>query len=484
MDIIYSIPVGMKKLFNLVDSLSKNEKRYFKTHTKSTYALELFDLINKEKRDHALINKFSSREKNYLLNSLLRTLRDFHNEMSVNRILDNYVHEIDILINKELYPLALSRISQGDKLALRHEKVHHQVLFARFKKRIERNTGTDSVESIKEHNKKITELIELMNIDYRLSELINNYREKSFLDRRFDLEEEAQKIYTSIQPELFEKVKTNYLYARIKGFVSYDNKKLEEAYVFYKATCKKFEEKSPQLPNSTIDSYSLLNYITILHSFLAVLKDTNREKEFFEVIEILKKTIGISGKESAKSFVNMAISLTDYFLRKNQVKKGISFIAEYKKRIDSIGYEPDRMELLLFNITYLYFLEKRFREAHQHMYRYILYSYPRYKVLYKASNFIYIIIQMELNKFDFGFTLLNKFTKKLKEENQFNPFDNLIAQFLEHRFGSGSFPLAEKSYWNFVELIKSNEASKNMNSFFNFKGWMEEKLFNKPMSHN
>ncbi len=476
----------MKKLFSLVDGLSKNEKRYFKTHTKSNNALEIFDLINKEKRDIARIEKYSSKEKNYLLNSILRSLRGFHGQMSVNRMLDNYVHEIDILVNKELYDLALSRVHQGEKLAARHEKVHHQILFLRFRRRIERNRGLDNEESIKTHYKNLYSLFKLMNVDYHLAEMINNYREKAFLEREYDLENEVEKLLLTLSPDLREKIKTNYLYTRINGFMSFDKKQSDEAYEYYSNMCKIFQEKSPRLPDSALDYFSRINYVTVLHSFLTVLKETDREKEFFEVIEILKNSEGMSVKEASKSFVNMSVSLTDYFLRKNEIKKGITFLLEYKQKIESISYERDRMELLYFNMAYIYFLQKHFRDAHRYISKYILYQNPKYKILYKASNFVYILIQLELNKLDFAFSVLDKFVKKLKNEGQYNTFDDLLAQFITSHFSPGSLSQqAEKHYSDLSDLIKNGKTGLiqvNLNQYFNFKGWMESKLFNKPFN--
>jgi len=474
----------MKKLFSLVDGLSKNEKRYFKTHTQSSSALEIFDLINKEHRDIARIEKYSSREKNYLLNAILRTLRGFHSEMSVNRILDNYIHEIDILVNKELYDLALSRILRGEKLAVRHEKVHHQVLFLRFRRRIERNMSIDSEESMRAYYKNIRSLVELMNVDYHLAEMINNYREKTFLERGYNLEEEVETFLLTLSPDQREKTRTNYLYARIKGFVSFDKKNLTEAYEWYSDMCKTFEEKLPRLPDSTLDYFSRVNYVTVLHSFLSVLKEADREKEFFDVIEILKKPEGMSVRESSKSFVNMSISLTDYFLRKKEMKKGLAFIEEYKQKIESVGYERERMELLYFNMAYIYFLQKHFREAHRCISKYILYKNPKYKILYKASNFLYVLIQLELNKIDFAFGILNKFVKRLNDEKQYNEFDDLLVQFIRSHFSSGSVPqLEEKYYSDLSDLIKNNKTVRthlNLNQYFNFHGWMGAKLLNVP----
>lgn len=99
---------------------------------------------------------------------------------------------------------------------------------------------------------------------------------------------------------------------------------------------------------------------------------------------------------------------------------------------------------------------------------------------------MYILIQLELNKLDFAFSVLDKFVKKLKNEGQYNTFDDLLAQFITSHFSPGSLSQqAEKHYSDLSDLIKNGKTGLiqvNLNQYFNFKGWMESKLFNKPFN--
>jgi len=460
-----------------------NEKRYFKTRIKSKRALQLFDLINHHSKTSAWENDFSSFEKNYLLKAILKTLREFHSEMSVNRKLDDYIQEIDILINKEVFDLAKTIIKQAEKLAINHEKQYHRILLIKLKKRIEQYTGEDNFEKISEYYNEIGRLHELLNTDHKLEKMISIYRKEAYITQNLDLEDEFSKLMKGVHKNVLPEVEASYLYLRTKSFVKFHKGSLVEAHKSYKALVSLFDTKLPALPNSTLDHFSVLNYNTMLHGFLTVLKELDNEKEYFEIIEILKKSIGGSERDNNKNLVNMCISLTDYFLRKNEIRKGVVFLEEYKAKIERIAFEPDRMELLYFNMTYLYFGKKMFREAHRFVFKYILYKNPEYKNVYKTAYFIYILIQIELHKLDTATSLLNKYEKKLNMDHDLNRFDELLIKFIRYFFIQESKTKAIEIYKEFLGFIshpKNRKASYSLNNNFNFNGWMESKLLKSP----
>ena len=103
------------KLFVLIKSLNKNEKIYFKKYTKkanNTY-LKLFDAISKQSsyNEEALLKKFANEKfskqlhviKNYLFNSLLKSLEDYHHGISLVSTLRSTLLRIELLHKKGLY---------------------------------------------------------------------------------------------------------------------------------------------------------------------------------------------------------------------------------------------------------------------------------------------------------------------------------------------------------------------------------------------
>ena len=116
-------------LFQLIKSLSQNEKRYFRIyasahilHGKNNY-MRLFEAIARQKiYDEKYIKQKFSRErfvkqlsvvKNYLYNLILKSLRNYHSSTSANAVLVNMLRDIEILYDKGLFQEAQKRIKKA-----------------------------------------------------------------------------------------------------------------------------------------------------------------------------------------------------------------------------------------------------------------------------------------------------------------------------------------------------------------------------------
>ena len=114
-------------LFNLIKSLNRSEKRYFKLFTKDKTINGknnhhiLFNLIDKmEGYDEELLKKKLRKEpkilnflasiKYQLYNSILRSMHIFHAQSSVEAELGEALHQIEFLRIKKLYDQALGVI--------------------------------------------------------------------------------------------------------------------------------------------------------------------------------------------------------------------------------------------------------------------------------------------------------------------------------------------------------------------------------------
>lgn len=122
----------------LIDSMSMNEKRYFKIFinknifgSQNKYLL-LFDIINNnEKITELTLKKFVkdkdysdkniSYDINYLNKVILRSLNEFHHEKTISLKLQNYIKSVEILFYKGLYEECLKIIRKARKLSIKNE---------------------------------------------------------------------------------------------------------------------------------------------------------------------------------------------------------------------------------------------------------------------------------------------------------------------------------------------------------------------------
>jgi hypothetical protein len=130
--------VATEDLFQLIRTLSKNEKGYFKKYaSKHTVGeqnnyIRLFDAIENQDtydeqkiklqfRGETFIRHLPS-EKNYLYNLILRSLGEFHSESSSEKQLRDLVHSIELLYDKGLYKQCKKLLDRAKKIAVRFEK--------------------------------------------------------------------------------------------------------------------------------------------------------------------------------------------------------------------------------------------------------------------------------------------------------------------------------------------------------------------------
>lgn len=146
------------KLFLLIQKMTPSEKRYFKrfglVQQKNTSAAEdvrkqyvlVFDAINEQSeyneailieqfQAHSFVKNFSEIKK-YLFQQILKALRNYHAQHSIDSQLYNYLNDINILYQKELYRECERIIAKAKKIAQRYEKFTVLLLLNEWKRNV------------------------------------------------------------------------------------------------------------------------------------------------------------------------------------------------------------------------------------------------------------------------------------------------------------------------------------------------------------
>lgn len=127
------------ELFNLIQSLSKSEKRFFKLSSslqdgEKNY-LKLFDAIEKQKsydeKEIKLLFKAEKfiqhlpSEKNHLYKLILKSLRGYYSDHSISSTLKQDLKNIEILYKKALYKECVKILKRSKKIAVNYEKFYY-----------------------------------------------------------------------------------------------------------------------------------------------------------------------------------------------------------------------------------------------------------------------------------------------------------------------------------------------------------------------
>lgn len=127
------------ELHDLIKSLTKSEKRFFKLHSSLQSGdknyLRIFDAIDRQKvYDEEALKKHFAREvfirhlpseKNHLYKLILKALRAFHAESSISGILKQEIKNIEILYQKALYVECNKLLHRAKRIAKENERFYY-----------------------------------------------------------------------------------------------------------------------------------------------------------------------------------------------------------------------------------------------------------------------------------------------------------------------------------------------------------------------
>ncbi|MBK8499599.1 MAG: hypothetical protein IPL52_12490 [Flavobacteriales bacterium] len=127
------------ELHDLIKSLTKSEKRFFKLHSALQSGdknyMRLFEAIDRQKvydeegiKEHFEKETFIKHlpsEKNHLYKLILKSLRAFHSESSVSGILKQEIKNIEILYQKALYAECNKLLHRAKRIARENERFYY-----------------------------------------------------------------------------------------------------------------------------------------------------------------------------------------------------------------------------------------------------------------------------------------------------------------------------------------------------------------------
>jgi hypothetical protein len=367
-------------LFQLIKSLDKNEKRYFKLNSShygnEKQCIELFNCIDKQKEyDEEKLKKFIKNKqllkrlnynKHYLYNMLLKSLRPYSSGSTKEVLLKELLYDIHFLTQKRLYNRSLKLIEKGKKIGYKYEKYLILLELFRWERNIifakkPGNVDAYIIRSFKEEK----EVHKKMMNESKMEELSKTIF--AILNKEGDLRKglKLQAVNKLLSHPLLKNSnlalsflgKFHYYIIhsncfRIKG----NFKKSFE----YNKTLIAFMESCPwQIEENSAP------YTTTLSNFLGITKIMYKHAEFMETLNKMKRMPAHTINYKARMFERVYINETDYYMLMGEFGKAIALSKEitegirlYKGKITAVA------ELgLNYIMGYASFGNKNFREA-------------------------------------------------------------------------------------------------------------------------
>lgn len=381
--------IASDHLFDLIKSLNKSEKRYFKLFTglqegNKNY-LDLFNAVEKQDvydeknikeqlKNHPVCNRLAI-EKFKLYELILKCLRNYYASQGIDTILSNMLKDIDILYEKNLLTECERRIKQAKKIASNADK---PVFMAEIIRKEIEISGRKRVFNRKELKEKFNGL----------------YKQLHLYKNNINCLELASEINTLMLVE--GKVNTpEHIMAEAKKIVTHPalrHKGLSLLGRYYRFNC------------NILYSFAKGNYEKTFNEMHAYLN-------FFDSYPIFKQ-------ERELSYVRVLSNLTGFYIEKEMANEAWKMIERVKQHKFKARLAINEAQYFIFAYTIYYFLlQVRYADLQKHI-RLQKHILEKYTVSLEQEKSITIFYILGLSYFCTGnYRLANKWFYEIFNNN-------------------------------------------------------------------
>ena len=500
-------------LFELIKSLSKAEKRYFKVfvnrHTASgstNNAQILFDAIDKmtdydesilieQFKNSAFVNKFSI-TKARLYDTILKSLGAFYSEKSKDQLIRNEIHSIEILFNKSLYKQCYKKLISAKKQAVKYSK---NLLLAELidweKKLIEKdNYQLASVKEIQELTNEVNEVLKTKTLNADLWELKAILFQKLNKIGRARTQEQVNELKLNVDSKIKSisipdsEIELNYLFNHIQAAYYFGINDVNSSLNSVIKTINIIEVN----PNKFSDEPNVLTSTLTNGVYLALKnKDTDQAQLLFTKLKKLYQTnqdsrskdLSLKIKSSLWSIELLLVKLTCDFKQFDVLFENLkTLLEENPKKINS-----SRLAFLYYNIAHILFIKDEFSEALKWTNKLLnSININQSQEIYSFAEILNLFIHLELGNIELVNYSLKSTKRFLKTRDKIFDYEKAILKFLQkvtsYNFDKYEMDTELEKLVQSLKIVLKNPLENIPIEYFDCLLWAESKLKNKNLS--
>jgi len=475
-------------IFHLIKSLSKSEKRYFKTSLgekaiNKNYA-KLFKIIDRQSEyDENEIRKVFKDEKFvkqlhvtkiYLTGLILKSLRNYHSDKSINSKLNNFLFDIELLFEKELYDLAYYRIKKAEVLALDYERLPYLLEILTWKRKLYKTKGEFIERGGNELQKRERDAIRKLDVLNNYWDLISNVYDYQTNDKPFKNNPllRNEKAATTLQSKV--------LYYHIHYTTNLMNNNIKAATVSITKLIKLLEKHPGRI---TDDPGAYATALSNKISYLLFNKDYDTIPELIKKVRDIPSIYKLNSK--SKFAVGLWIRLFNIELEmyrdKKEIARGIvlimeiqEFITQHKKAV------PDEYILLFYyQFAYIFFLSKDYSKSLVWLNEIMNKNFERlHEDVQSYARILGLIIHFELNNIIVLRYAVASCRRFLKKKKNLQEFETLLLRFFSRLSTVRKDEYAElfKNFYKNLFGRKETKVSDDVLDYIDIKSWLESNV--------
>ena len=496
------------ELFNLIKSLSKSEKRFFKLSSSLQSGdknyLKIFDAIDRQEAydEAAIKNQFGKEtfvqhfpsEKNHLYKLILKSLRNYHSDNSISSVLKQEIKNVEVLYNKALFKECNKFLMRAKKMAKNHEKFYFLFELISWEKlllevQFEDGKFTKDLDSIIQEEQDV--IAKLRNLaEYHVLYSKINY---AFRSGGYTRTESDKKIVEEIAQHPLIVGKNTALSNRAASICYYTQGFCQLAKWDYKSAYEKFSKVKAILDkNPKIRKDLAKRYMQTISKMLSCLIFMNRIDEAHEMIAELEALSTAQGfKKLAiqiELFKEASINKLRICAQTGNFAKGLELVDEILVKMPSVQEKLQKEQELVFyyHIAYIYFGAGEFNRAlfwvnkvlndNENLLRQDLYSYTR---------LFNLIIHYELGNYDLLEYTTKSTQRYLNKRQRAYDLEMMVISFVKKLIKAYN-PIDKKEVFRKFQselntMLKDPE-NEVVLKYFDFEKWVEAKLNNTSFS--
>lgn len=488
------------QLFDLIKTLNKSEKRFFKLHcskytSKNSYYQKVFDAIDKQQEydEAALKSKFAKQQfvkqfhviKNYLYNLILDSLHAYNAGKTVDLQIVEYFQKSDILQDKGLYVQALKMLNKAKKLAETHDRLEYALQIYKREKilYIRKLDALHFAKRLDEFVTKERETIALINNLFEYEWISNDIFKLYYKVLVARTQIEADEYRAVLSHPLLKQVDTAKSFRAKMHFynvkaVCYEGIGELQACCDHRAKLVELFEEHPMLIKA-----DLLNYIKALNNLLYTHNELRDYDTFYEVLTKLKTIPQVTRRKLADEEAIMifrACYAMEYnvHIKTGKFREAVASIPKIEAGFERFGEklgEHFRFPFYYF-FAYAHFAVGNYQTALTYLDHLINNTDTSFKhELFRFGRILFLLAHHELGNYELIPSLLRSTRRYLSTMQRPYKTEQLILRFLK-KVPYADEEAAYRQLKSQFEVISRQLQFHIEFEHFDFLTWVESKL--------
>jgi|SRR5690554_43701 len=496
-------------LFELIKSLTKSEKRYFKIYASRhtigevNNGIKIFDFIDQQNefdeaavhthfKGEAFLNQFPI-TKNRLYEQIISALDAFHANNDIDAQLYKMLHSIKILYSKGLYDHANRELLKTKRLAKKHGKIAILLQISNEEKRIIETRGYQNTnfEDLKKHIEESTQLTkqqdfynQLWHVKSQLFILLNQSGQARS-EQEVLAYQNIYKHFETIQKPNTISFENQYLIYHFKSAYYFAVLEHESSLNMLKENLAHFKNSKDQFKKYPNQYFSILTNIIHLEA-----KEGNTKAIHIYLNELKAFPHQLKSSLTEDLEIKLFSSINSIELKilnqEGNFEKAIALAPSIKEGMSKYDTEltPSRKAYLAFNLSIAYFGNDEFNQSLKWI-NLILNSkeLDQKEDIVSFAHLINLLIHFELKNTDLLPYALKNTKRFLAKRKRTYKFETIFLKHLTKISNAQNKYEIEQLLQNIeseIKALKDDPFESVAFEYFDFHVWLTSKVKNRP----